>query len=111
VYKKIGDDMFCRDWFKGGFILKFWKRLKFVFHVRRSFPFLKDFFLSNEVETSKKIISVLLIAGYFFIPFDLIPDFFSFIGVIDDITVLTLILQQIVKMAPESLKEKYSFKK
>ncbi|WP_274854669.1 YkvA family protein [Bacillus methanolicus] len=90
--------------------MKFWKRLKFVLNVRRSFPFLIDFFLSNEVAISKKMISVLLVAGYFIFPFDLIPDFFSFFGVIDDITVLTFILQQIVKMAPESLKEKYKLK-
>lgn len=93
------------------YTLKFWKRIKFVLNVRRSFPFLKDFFLSKEVAKSKKMISVILVVGYFIFPFDLIPDFFSFVGVIDDITVLTFILQQIVKMAPESLKEKYNLKK
>ena len=86
---------------------KIWKRIKFLFNVRRSIPFLKDFFLSQEVPFYKKFVSVALIIGYFFLPLDIIPDFLSIFGLIDDLTIFTLILQQIVKMAPPSLKEKH----
>lgn len=79
------------------FILKFWKFI----------PFLKDFFLSKDVERYKKIVGVLLIVGYAFFPFDLIPDFISLVGIIDDAVVIAFVLECIVKMAPPSLKEKY----
>ncbi|MFD1019267.1 YkvA family protein [Thalassobacillus hwangdonensis] len=88
---------------------RFWRRLKFIFNIRKSIPFLKDFFLSREVKNRKKIISVLFIVGYFLLPLDLIPDFLAFFGILDDLTVFTLVLQQIVKMAPEHLKEKHGF--
>jgi uncharacterized membrane protein YkvA (DUF1232 family) len=35
------------------------------------------------------------------------PDFLSIFGFTDDIVVTSFVLQQMVKMAPESLKEKY----
>jgi uncharacterized membrane protein YkvA (DUF1232 family) len=40
-------------------------------------------------------------------PFDIIPDWLGLFGVIDDVAVLLFILQQIVKMAPSHLKNKY----
>ncbi|KAB7706241.1 DUF1232 domain-containing protein [Bacillus aerolatus] len=86
---------------------KMWKRIKFVFTFRRSIPFLKDFFLSKEVALVNKMLSIGLIIGYFFLPLDLIPDFFAIIGLLDDIAVFTFVLQQIVKMAPHSMKEKH----
>jgi uncharacterized membrane protein YkvA (DUF1232 family) len=48
-----------------------------------------------------------LIIGYFLLPFDIIPDFFTLIGVVDDVGVLLIIFQQIIKMAPAELKEKH----
>ncbi|RJS58821.1 DUF1232 domain-containing protein [Bacillus sp. PK3_68] len=86
---------------------KIWKRLKFVFTFRRSIPFLKDFFLSREVTAVSKIVSIGLIIGYLLLPFDLIPDFFAVFGLIDDIAIFAFVLQQIVKLAPDSLKEKH----
>lgn len=83
------------------------RRLKFILTFRKSLPFLKDFFLSREVKVSKKAISILLLVGYLLLPFDVIPDFFTVIGIVDDLTILTLIFSQIVKMAPDTLKEKY----
>ncbi len=87
--------------------MRFWRRLMFIFKFHRSIPFFKDFFISNEITIGKKLISILLIVGYIIFPFDAIPDFLLFFGVLDDVMVATLILQQIVKMAPASLKEKY----
>lgn len=80
-------------------MLKFWKFL----------PFLKDFFVSKDVQLHKKALGVLLILTYAFFPFDLIPDFLSFIGMIDDVVIAGFVLQRMVKMAPQSLKEKYNF--
>lgn len=40
-------------------------------------------------------------------PFDVIPDFLAFFGILDDLTLFMFVLQQIVKMAPPELKEKH----
>lgn len=86
---------------------KIWKRMKFVFTFRRSLPFLKDFFLSREVALFHKILSVALVIGYFLMPLDLIPDFLTVFGFIDDIAIFSFILQQMVKMAPQAIKDKH----
>lgn len=87
--------------------MRFWRRLKFLFKFRKSIPFFKEFFLSKQVTNASKIVSVILIAGYIIFPFDLIPDYLLFLGIADDVMLATLILQQMIKMAPESLREKY----
>lgn len=86
---------------------KVFKRLRFILQLRRFIPFLKDFVSSREVSGFKKWLSVAMIFGYLIFPFDLIPDFLLFFGILDDLTLLTFILQYIVKIAPPSLKEKY----
>ena len=55
----------------------------------------------------KKILSIALLIGYVMFPFDLIPDFLLFFGVLDDVAVVLFILQRIVKMAPVQLQKKY----
>lgn len=85
----------------------FLSRLKFLFNVRRSVPFLVAFFKSPAVKGWKKLLSVGLLLIYILLPFDVIPDWLVIFGIIDDIAVFTLILQQIVKMAPDELKDKY----
>lgn len=79
-------------------MLKFWKFL----------PFLKYFFVSRDVQLHKKALGVILILTYAFFPFDLIPDFLSFIGIIDDVVIAGIVLESMIKMAPQSLKEKYN---
>ncbi|UOY92014.1 DUF1232 domain-containing protein [Ectobacillus sp. JY-23] len=86
---------------------KLWKRFRFIFNIRKFIPFLKDFFVSKEVPTSKKLISVGLLGLYMVLPLDLIPDFLVFFGILDDVTVFMFVLQYIVKMAPPSMRERY----
>lgn len=86
---------------------KFLKRLGFLLKFHKSIPFLVDFFRSNEVKGTRKLLYVVLIAGYIIFPFDLIPDFFYLFGYFDDLTVAAFLLQQMVKTAPESLKKKH----
>ncbi|KHF39559.1 YkvA family protein [Halalkalibacter okhensis] len=86
------------------------KRLTFILKVWRFAPFLKDYFLSKEVSVHKKWIGVLLIIGYVMFPFDLIPDYILFLGILDDVVIVTFIFERMVKMAPESLKQKYNLK-
>ncbi|KEK24267.1 YkvA family protein [Bacillus gaemokensis] len=90
---------------------KFINRFRFMLHFRRFGPFLYDFFTSKEVPMRKKVLSIGFLIGYVVFPFDLIPDFFLFFGVLDDIAVVAFILQQIVKMAPPHLQEKYDLNK
>ncbi|WP_299737411.1 YkvA family protein [uncultured Rossellomorea sp.] len=92
-------------------MMKFVKRVRFLFNVRRSVPFLVDFFRSNEVSLFKKVFSIGLVAGYFWLPFDLIPDVFILFGIVDDLAVFAFVLQLIVKMAPEELQHRYELKK
>lgn len=89
-------------------MLKIIKRIKFIFTFWRFLPFLKEFFLSKQVETTKKVIGLLFIVAYAMFPFDLIPDFLSFLGIVDDVVIATFVLERLIKMAPESLKEKYN---
>ncbi|RWZ52299.1 DUF1232 domain-containing protein [Halobacillus fulvus] len=88
-------------------MLKFWRRIKFVFNVRKSIPFLMRFFRSKEVSKEKKWLSVLFLILYLLFPWDLIPDFLIFFGIVDDLAVFTYVLQLMVKMAPDSLKKDY----
>ncbi|SDK30401.1 YkvA family protein [Sediminibacillus albus] len=92
-------------------MIRFVRRLKFLVNFKKSLPFLRDFFLSKEVKVKTKIFSLLLMVGYILFPFDIIPDFLIVFGVIDDVAVAGLILQQMVKMAPESLKVKHGLAK
>ncbi|SES97154.1 Protein of unknown function [Oceanobacillus limi] len=87
----------------------FFKRLGFLFKFRKSIPFLKDFFLARDVNLLKKMLFILLIIGYIIIPFDVIPDFILGLGIVDDLTIALFLLQLMVKMAPQWLKDKYDF--
>ncbi len=86
---------------------KFFRRLRLVFKVKKFIPFLIEFFTSGSVPFKQKILSAGLILGYPLLPFDLIPDFLTLIGVVDDVGVLLILFQQIIKMAPAELREKH----
>ncbi|ELK48712.1 DUF1232 domain-containing protein [Halobacillus sp. ACCC02827] len=88
-------------------MIKMLRRIKFLLHIRKSIPFLIRFFRSAEVTPWKKWLSLLFLLGYVAFPWDLIPDFLLVIGFIDDLAVLTFVLQLMVRMAPDSLKEEY----
>ncbi|MGG0240719.1 YkvA family protein [Bacillus rhizoplanae] len=86
---------------------KLWKRIRLIFQVRKFIPFLCEFFTSKDVGFKKKVLSILFLCGYVMFPFDIIPDFLLFFGVLDDVAVILFILQRIVKMAPVHLQDKY----
>lgn len=88
-------------------VKKIWSRMRLMLRVRRFVPFLKEFFLSSEVPVRKKVFSAAIMVGYWMLPFDIVPDFLSFFGLIDDVAIFMLLLQQIVKMAPASMRERY----
>jgi uncharacterized membrane protein YkvA (DUF1232 family) len=89
-------------------MFKFLKRLKFVLKFWKFIPFLKDYFLTSEVSLPKKAAGVLLLAAYAVFPFDLIPDFLLFFGILDEVAVAAFILQRMIKNAPESLQRKHN---
>ncbi|WP_226669547.1 YkvA family protein [Metabacillus litoralis] len=92
-------------------MFRYFKRIKFIFKFWKFIPFLKDFFTTSEVQTYKKVLGVLLISTYAFFPFDLIPDFLAMLGIVDDIVIATFILERMIKLAPDSLKEKHGLYK
>lgn len=69
---------------------------------------MKDFFTTSKVKRMTKFLFAVLIIGYIALPFDLIPDFILLFGIVDDATIAIFLLQQMVKIAPESLKEKHN---
>lgn len=83
------------------------KRMKFILKFWKFIPFLKDFFFSKEVQRQKKLYGIGMILTYAVFPFDLIPDFLSLLGVIDDIVIASFILNKMIDWAPDSIKEKY----
>lgn len=89
---------------------KMFRRFRFLFNLRKSIPFLLEFFRSRQVPGVYKLFSALLVVGYIMFPFDIIPDFLVFLGIIDDLTLLAWVLQTIVKWAPPSLKDKYEIR-
>lgn len=86
------------------------RRIRFILNIKRSVPFLIEFFLSNLVPMKHKTLAVLLFMGYLIFPFDLVPDFLGFFGILDDLSILTWVLQKVVSIAPKHLKEKYDIK-
>ncbi|WP_443028988.1 YkvA family protein [Sporosarcina sp. G11-34] len=89
-------------------MFKHLKRIKFMLKPWRFLPFLKEFYVSKDVQLHKKALGVLLILTYAFFPFDLIPDFLYLIGIIDDVVIAGFVLERMVNIAPQSLKEKYN---
>lgn len=90
---------------------KIFKRIRLIFKVKKFLPFLIEFFTSKSVPVKPKVMSLGLIIGYFLLPFDIIPDFLSLIGIVDDVGVLILVLQQIIKIAPDELTVKHKLNK
>jgi uncharacterized membrane protein YkvA (DUF1232 family) len=88
-------------------MIKMIKRIRFIFHAKKFIPFLYSYFMSSDVTKSKKITAVLLMVGYVIFPFDMIPDFLAFFGILDDVAVLTFVMQLIIKHAPQHLKDKF----
>lgn len=87
---------------------KIFSRLKFILRFWKTLPFVKDFFLTAEVATYKKLLSGFLIVTYAIFPHDLIPDFLYGVGIVDDVVIITLMIERMVKWAPQSLKSKYN---
>lgn len=88
-------------------MIRLWRRVKFLFNVRKSVPFLVRFFKSKDVSAGKKWFSVVLLVAYLLFPWDVIPDFLVFFGLVDDLAVFTYIIQWMVKMAPADLQKEY----
>lgn len=86
---------------------RLFNRLALIAKVWKFIPFLKDYYVSSEVSLTKKVLPLLFIFGYIILPIDLIPDFLTIFGVTDDIVITTFIIQRMIKMAPDSLKNKY----
>lgn len=87
--------------------MKLIRRLKFLLNIRKSIPLLYEFFTYKGVTLKKKAVAVLFLIGYAIFPYDAIPDFLVIFGFLDDVVILTFVLQQIIKMAPEELRNKY----
>jgi uncharacterized membrane protein YkvA (DUF1232 family) len=88
-------------------LFKYMKRLKFLLKFWKFIPFSRDFFLSKEVPFGRKVLGVSCFLIYWFFPFDIIPDFLTFFGIVDDVVIAGFLLERMVKMAPESLKIKH----
>lgn len=86
---------------------RFSKRFFFLFKFHKSIPFIKGFFISKEVKVVTKAFFAILIVGYVALPLDIVPDFIFLFGFLDDVTMVIFLLQKMVEIAPNSLKEKH----
>ena len=82
-------------------------RLKFILQFWKFIPFLKDFFKSNEVQLHYKALATLLVLTYLAIPVDLIRDYTSLLGYVDDLVISIIVFERMLKLAPRSLKKNY----
>ncbi|MBD8068532.1 YkvA family protein [Bacillus sp. PS06] len=87
--------------------MKFLKRFAFILRFWKFIPFIFAFFKSKEVKLHYKLLCVLTILTYGFFPFDLIHDYIPVAGVIDDVVITAFVLERMIKIAPQSLKDKY----
>jgi uncharacterized membrane protein YkvA (DUF1232 family) len=88
-------------------VLKFFKRLTFLFQIHKSIPFIFGFIRSKEVKVSNKVFLIIGAIAYMYFPLDIIFDYIPFLGIVDDAAVLVFLLNWMVKVAPDSLKQKY----
>lgn len=84
---------------------KMLKKLFFVFTLHRSVPFVIKFFTSKEVVTKKKVFFASIIALYAVIPIDLIHDYLPLIGIVDDVTLIAIVLDRMKKHAPSDIQD------
>lgn len=84
---------------------KLLKRIFFIFTLHKSVPFIFRFFTSKEISWKKRGLFALLIVGYAAFPLDLINDFLLGIGMIDDVTVIALLLDIMKKQVPDTWEE------
>ncbi|MDG5470478.1 DUF1232 domain-containing protein [Jeotgalibacillus sp. ET6] len=92
-------------------MIKFWSRLRFIFTLRKSLPFAKEYFTSRDVPVLKKILPVFIFLVYAVIPIDFVPDYLIVLGILDDTAVAAYLFQLMVKMAPPHLAAKYQLLK
>lgn len=64
-------------------------------------------FMDRRVSTATKLLVPALALGYFLLPIDLLPDVVPFLGQIDDIAVLLLLLRLFVTLAPQDVVAEY----
>ncbi|MGE8080244.1 YkvA family protein [Peribacillus loiseleuriae] len=53
------------------------------------------------------MLGIVFMIGYVVFPFDLIPDFLSFIGIVDDLMIAGIVVNWMVLLSPETLKKKH----
>ncbi|WP_409291429.1 YkvA family protein [Peribacillus sp. SCS-37] len=88
-------------------MIRTFKRLKFAFKIKKFLPFMKDYIMSDEVPVRSKAIGFLLVIAYTAFPLDFIPDFFSIFGIMDDLFIAGIVINQMIKTAPLALKKKH----
>ncbi|WP_182503358.1 YkvA family protein [Peribacillus huizhouensis] len=56
------------------------------------------------------MLGIVFMIGYAVFPFDLIPDFFSLIGIVDDVMIFGIVVNWLIQLSPETLKERHKLK-
>lgn len=77
------------------------KRVFFIFRLHKSVPFVYRFFTSKLVSFKKKFLFLAVIGAYVLLPLDLIHDYLPLIGIVDDVTLIALLLDVMRKQLPE----------
>jgi uncharacterized membrane protein YkvA (DUF1232 family) len=72
-----------------------------------SFQLVYRLYQDDRVPTVLKVSMPLLVALYFVMPFDLIPDFLPGVGELDDLGVAILAMNLFVRLAPQGVVEEH----
>lgn len=76
---------------------KIWRGFTWLFRLHKFFPFLFRFFSSKHISRKRKIAYVGGFLVYAFVPFDVLPDFLTFLGIVDDATLFLWIIGSMEK--------------
>jgi uncharacterized membrane protein YkvA (DUF1232 family) len=75
--------------------------------VMQTFQLTYRLFLDPRVSVASKVLVPLAAVAYFLFPIDFLPDVVPFLGQIDDIAVLILLMKLFIMMAPQDVVSAY----
>lgn len=84
-------------------LMKFFQKIKSIHSIIREIKILVTAYTDKRTPLTTKIIVMGLSAVYLFIPFDIIMDFIPVLGILDDITIVSILLAVFSRWIPREI--------